>query len=256
MAFFPETAKEAASEVSKALIHSFVDNLGLAKFKSNPPPPFAPWKLTTEDPQLAIAVADEFRKIGVRQELCTIGIVKGKALKKVQSVFEGFWKDLKAQMGITGLPADVLTTPDSIGFHNYRPGTWTGNADDDDTQKALAYVQRLSSTRPISVELDPRDEGDNIMKDLQTVLALIKAKSDDTVRAEADAGNPEAAIDYALRYGFCCPNFILCCIFIHFLESNLASSVPRTDNSADSTSSKSYPAPTQHQSKNPWHTPS
>lgn len=109
-------------------------------------------------------------------------------------------------MGITGLPEEVLTTPDSVGFHNYHPGTWTGDVNDDDTQKALAYCERLSSTRPISVGDDPRDAGEKVFKDMQTVLRLINTKYADDVRAEADAGNAEAAIDYALRvqFGFEC----------------------------------------------------
>jgi hypothetical protein len=40
--YFPETGAEAAPEIVKALIHSFVHNVGLNKFEPNPPPAFAP----------------------------------------------------------------------------------------------------------------------------------------------------------------------------------------------------------------------
>ena len=39
----------------------------------------------------------------------------------------------------------------------------------------------------------------DIVKEIRTVLELINAKSTDQVRAEADEGNPDSAIDYALR---------------------------------------------------------
>jgi hypothetical protein len=199
LAYFPETGAEAAPEIAKALIRSFAHNFGLQKFEPNPPPAFAPWKFTTEDPQLAIAVADEFKKIGVRDELCKVHVVKGKPLVDAQKAFDGFWKSLKTQIGLTGLAGNAVVTPDSIGFHNYRPAAWVEHVNDDDTQKACAYAQRLSSTRPISVEIDPRDAGEKMMNELRIVLELINTKSAVEVRAQADAGNAEAAIDYALR---------------------------------------------------------
>jgi hypothetical protein len=260
MEFFPETGFEAAPEVAKALIHSFVDNFGLKKFELNPPPALAPWTLTTEDPQLAMAVGEELKKMGVRAELCKIHVVKGKALTTAQLAFDGFWKSLKTQIGITGLPGDVLTTPDSIGFANYRPATWVGDVNDDDTQKALAYAQRLSTTRPISVEIDPRDAGAGMVKEMQIVLELIDTKSTDQVRGEADAGNAEAAIDYALRYLLVLfpiyPTSILNFSSLVTLESNSASGVPPADNLAESIWSRSSRTLMPRRSTNPWPTPS
>jgi hypothetical protein len=148
---------------------------------------------------LSIAVADEFKKIGSRDDLCKIHVVKGKPLVDAQIAFDGFWKALKVQIGLTGLAGDALATPDSIGFHDYRPATWVEHVNDDDTQKACAYAQRLSSTRPISVGIDSRDAGEMMMNELRIVLELINAKSADEARAQADAGNAESAIDYALR---------------------------------------------------------
>jgi len=197
--FFPETGAEAAPEVSKALLHSFVDGMWLKNLKLIPPA-YAPWKLTTDDPQLAAAVADEFKKIGVREELCKIHVVKGKALVTAQTAFDEFWQTLKVQIGLTGLAGATITTPDSIGFHNFRPAVWVGDVTDSDVQKACSYAQRLSSTRPILVEIDPRDVGGEMAKEIRTIMELINTKSATQVRAEADAGNADAAIDYALRY--------------------------------------------------------
>jgi hypothetical protein len=206
IAFFPESGTEAAPEVSKALLHAFVDGFGTHRFVSNPPPPFAPWKLTTEDPDLAKFVREEFKKIGVRDQLCNINVVKGKALEIAHTAFDGFWKGLKSQIGLTGIVAAALTTPNSITFHDFHPTTTTthlgDDSDDDDsieTMKAIGYVQRLSSSHPISVKMDPYGEGQNMMEEMQTIMELFKTKSSEVVRKEADEGNAESAIDYALR---------------------------------------------------------
>ena len=203
IAFFPESGTEAAPEVSKALLHALVDGFGTHRFEPNPPPPFSPWKLTTEDPDLAKAVRGEFKKIGVRDQLCNINVVKGKALEIAHTAFDGFWKSLKAQIGVTGITAAALTTPTSITFHDFHPKTTTRLGDDSDDEdsieKAIEYVQRLSSSHPISVKMDPYDQSQNIMKEVQTIMELFKTKSSEVVRKEADEGNAESAIDYALR---------------------------------------------------------
>jgi hypothetical protein len=179
IAFFPESGTEAAPEVSKALLHAFVDGFGTHRFEPNPPPPFSPWKFTTEDPDLAKGVREEFKKIGVRDQLCNIKVVKGKALEIAHTAFDGFWQGLKAQIGVMGIVAAALTTPNSITFHDFHPKITTARlgdgSDDEDsieTMKAIGYVQRISSSHPISVKMDPYDKGQNIMKEVQTIMEL------------------------------------------------------------------------------------
>jgi hypothetical protein len=207
IAFFPESGTEAAPEVSKALLHAFVDGFGTHRFGPNPSPPFSPWEFTTEDPDLAKAVGEEFKKIGVRDQLCNIKVVKGKALEIAHAAFDGFWKGLKVQIGITGIIAAALITPSSIMFHNFHLKTTTTHLGDDSdnedsikTMKAVGYVQQLSSSHPISVKMDPYDQGQNMMKEVQTVIELFKTKSLEVVRKEADEGNTKSAIDYALQF--------------------------------------------------------
>ncbi|KIM75569.1 hypothetical protein PILCRDRAFT_98888 [Piloderma croceum F 1598] len=198
IAFFPESATEAAPEVSKALLHAFINSFGTHRFMLNPPPPFSLWKLTTEDPDLAKAIKEEFKKIS------------GKALEIAHTAFDGFWKGLKSQISITGIIAAALTTPTSIMFRDFHPRTTTtclgDDSDDDDdsieTMKAVGYVQRLSSSHPISVKMDPYNEGQNMMKEVQTIMELFKTKSSEVARKEADEGNTESAIDYALLLQF------------------------------------------------------
>lgn len=50
------------------------------------------------------------------------------------------------------------------------------------------------------VKMDPYDQGQNMMKEVQTVMELFKTKSSEVVKKEADEGNTESAIDYALRF--------------------------------------------------------
>ena len=240
MAFFPETGAEAAPEIAKALIHSFLHSFGLKQFERNPPPPFAPWKLTTEDPQLAIAVGDEFKKLGVRKELCKIHVVKGRALKKTQSAFEDLWGDMKKRLGLNTLQAALFIPPDSIGFHNFRPAVWVGNVNDSDFEKALAYAQRLGSVRPVSLDDDPREVGQDIRKMVEAILELVNIQSAEQVRAQADAGDAKSAIDYALRYARVLQRRSL---LNSIPESNSASGAPPADSSAEPTLSKRSPAP-------------
>ena len=71
--YVPQSGKEAAQEVAKALLYPFVNNLGQST-TANAPRAFAPLKLTREDKdQASAAVSDELKRIGVPPlQLCTI----------------------------------------------------------------------------------------------------------------------------------------------------------------------------------------
>ena len=139
-------------------------------------PLFAPWKLTTEDPDLAKVVREQFKEIGVWDQLCNIDVVKGKALEIAHTAFDSLWKGFKSQIGITGIVAVALTTPHSIRLYDFRQKTTTthlrNDSDDEDsieTIKAIGHVQRLSSSHPISVKMDPYDQGQNMMNEVQNI---------------------------------------------------------------------------------------
>jgi len=196
--YFPESGKEAAPEVAKALIDSFVTSFGTGKFQTKPAPAFAPWRLTTEDPSLAVAVGEEFKRLGLRDELCKIHVVTGPTLKKAEEAFARFFKSLKDQIGLTGIAAASIKTPGSIVFNlKVEPKQLRG---DENMDKALAYAQRLHTARPISsAPYDSSDAGNSLIGEMETVMKLIEVKAADVARAEADAGSPESAMDYALR---------------------------------------------------------
>ena len=111
--YFPESGKEAAPEVAKALLHAFVSKLGQSAIP-NAPPAFSPWKLTTVDKDLASAVSDEFKRIGVRPlELCNIGLSKPQTNAIMQEAFTGTRHFATAKMaaGFTGIAAAAIKTP-------------------------------------------------------------------------------------------------------------------------------------------------
>lgn len=197
--FFPESGVAAAPEICKALIHAFLDNFGNTKYDPNTPPPRAPWKLTTEDPTLAAAVGDEFKRLGVRApELWKIHSVSGRSLLKAQKAFDDFWETLKEGMGMRGIAAAALSAPQSITFNRFSQAKWVEDEDRDNTQKMLDYARQLSAATPLKPY--PASSRDDISEALTTVMDLLNEKTTKVVRAEAESGNPESAIDYAIRY--------------------------------------------------------
>jgi hypothetical protein len=92
IAFFPESGKEAAPELVKGLLHSFVNNLGL---KPGEKIFEAPWKLSTESKGLAEVVGEEFKRLGVRAEaLWTIGVSFSPVNDLARMVFEDYFDTL------------------------------------------------------------------------------------------------------------------------------------------------------------------
>lgn len=201
IAYFPELADEAAPELANALIHSFVNNFG----KATALPPSAPWKLITHDPALAIEIEKEFRKLGVREELCRIQISK-RYDSLAQSLCDDFFQGLKRSKGITGMLDALLDTPQSIGFYNFRPpaddhfiqveeGSGGGHIIGDvSLDRILGYTREFMNSR-----CKTTDFVEDLSGAVHDVLNLFQSKSVAVVRAEADAGNPESAIDYAFR---------------------------------------------------------
>ncbi|KAJ7141860.1 hypothetical protein C8R43DRAFT_584233 [Mycena crocata] len=195
--FFPDTAEEAAVEVAKALIHSFVDGFGIAKFERNPPPPRAPWALQTDDANLARAVGAELKRLGVKApEVCAVKFVPGpKITNQAQEQFEEVFTGMKKAMGMKDIASAALMTPSSITFSTWTLAPWVERASDL-SEAALAYTQRLNTARPISKE---QDTG-SFVQEIQVMMEVLRRRSTAEVRTEAEAGNPQANLEYALRY--------------------------------------------------------
>ncbi|KAK0469902.1 uncharacterized protein EV420DRAFT_1497412 [Desarmillaria tabescens] len=214
MMFFPETGKEAAPEVARGLIRAFLTSFGEIGMT-----PLAPWKLTTEDTDLATAVGAEFKRLGVRKELCKISVSQSNAVIARES-FEGFFKGLKSHMNFPEVASAAVSCPESIAFHNFTPPSSVSRAAanvrherDDDTilvETALAYANIRKNCIPIDFSKSVEDIwGAKIGKEIDNVLDMVESKPERVIKAKADAGNSEAALDYGfrLRNGLqCTPN--------------------------------------------------
>ncbi|KAF7985509.1 hypothetical protein HWV62_3721 [Athelia sp. TMB] len=199
--YFPESAEDAAPEVVKALLHSFLTSFGLGKFQNPPPPAYAPWKLTTDDKALAAAVGEELRFIGIKPELCTIGITRQNN-KQVDRAFGGLFKQMLKSMSVTGVVAEALVAPESIGFaNNARSRYWPPiKEDEEEMDRVLQYVQKLQSATFTNQEVSKLTA--RSMQHFQACMQELPRRSADSVRAAADAGDIDSAIQYALRIQF------------------------------------------------------
>ncbi|KAJ7645845.1 hypothetical protein B0H17DRAFT_1148281 [Mycena rosella] len=196
-AFFPETAKAAASEIAKALIHAFVTGLGTGKY-ANAPAPYAPWAFTTDDRGLATAVGAELKRLGVAAPgLCDVKFVPA-LRKQADAAFNNMFESMKAAIGLEGIGRLAFTAPTSISFSASKPAPWVEQKSDL-MEAALAYSQRLLSARPSLATAG--DMGD-LAKETQVTMEVLKQRDSATVRSRADAGDPQAALEYSLRLQF------------------------------------------------------
>ncbi|GKT60631.1 hypothetical protein ColTof4_00757 [Colletotrichum tofieldiae] len=66
-----EQAKKAATALLKLFIQNSITNQGSGSL-------IAPWSWATDDPELAATIGDELRRLGVKHELCHVGICSAK----------------------------------------------------------------------------------------------------------------------------------------------------------------------------------
>lgn len=93
--------KDRARKVAILLLKAFVSKLGMpdAPFK------FAPWEWVCEDTQLASAVAEALRALGVRNELCTVGVATDQEKNLAAERFAEFLESLVRTMRAAGASA-------------------------------------------------------------------------------------------------------------------------------------------------------
>ena len=211
--YFPESGKEAAPEVAKALLHAFVNKLGQSAIP-NAPPAFSPWKLTTIDKDLASAVSDELKRIGVRPlELCNIGLSKPQTNAIMQEAFTRLFASIKRAAGYTGIAAAAIKTPQPFIFWNFKldplkdlslPAELGGDPVDfeqvEKLQLPLKYIQTLTNSRPPDPnELDTKSAMARFGPEMQVLLKMLDERPEGVVKADADAGDADAALDYGVR---------------------------------------------------------
>jgi hypothetical protein len=205
-AFFPESCKEAAPELAKGLLHSFVNNLGL---KLGEKIFGAPWELSTESKGLAEAVGEEFKRLGVRAEaLWTIGVSSSPVNDLALEVFHDYFDTLIESIGLSGLPPGAIAIPKSIVFSTCKVDSEplhieANSVEEQEFNLTWHYVQLREAASP-RIELDPSSNQMSARHKTFTAihrfLMGLKERTEEVVRAEADAGDPEASVDYGLRY--------------------------------------------------------
>jgi hypothetical protein len=188
--FFPESGAEAAPEVAKALIHAFLDGFG-----SQAATPFAPWSLSTDDSELATEVAKEFKRLGIREDLCSIRATKAHE-KTADEAFAGVWETMTQ---IIGPPVMVMFPPDGISFSVLKPKPWGEDGDLDEMEKALKYALAFYQVGLDAKRLSNSQIASKTMENTQAAMELLESTSSEEVQKEADAGNDAAALDYAVR---------------------------------------------------------
>ncbi|KAK0450068.1 hypothetical protein EV421DRAFT_1990218 [Armillaria borealis] len=195
MSFFPETGKDAAPEVAKALIRAFLTSFGVAG-----KPPLAPWKLTTDDVDLAFAVGEEFKRLGILQVLWKIP-VSPINMRMAYVAFDDFFKSLKRQLGLSMADSIAFQTPQSVGFHNFTPPDAVLAPADSILNKTMAYAQKRMNCRPqdMSKPYDSSAMYATAMKEAEIIHKQLELKPENVLKVEADSGSAEAALDYGLR---------------------------------------------------------
>ena len=202
--FFPESGKEAAPEAAKTILYSFVNNMGNNQMMgSRAPPAFAPWKLTTDDRSLAVAVGNELKRLGVRPDaLCKIGVSRPSVNRLADTVFTRVFSRMKQYLFSDPTISDVISTPTSIGFENFKlddpPLNLHGMNGLPDL--LMKYVQLWKNCEPPGPgELDSSAMLAGIQLGVAMLERKLLEKPEAIIKAQADRGSPEAALDYGLR---------------------------------------------------------
>ncbi|KAK1233896.1 hypothetical protein PQX77_002919 [Marasmius sp. AFHP31] len=193
--FFPETAEHAAPEVAKGLVKHLKNDLYVFTEGGSG----SGTSVSTDDPTLSKAVAAELKKLGYpRAQVQTKSIVL-----LAQREFDDAFREMKrkASPPLNPTVASLLQTPESIGFHNFRPPSLETFPDvENEVQERQArvtqYLQYLTNARPAQSLTDLRF---NIMEEMAMLERLFVAKPLDVIKREAEQGVAESQLDYALR---------------------------------------------------------
>ncbi|KZV95770.1 hypothetical protein EXIGLDRAFT_834143 [Exidia glandulosa HHB12029] len=189
LTWFPETPEEAAAEVARALVHSFVDNMGLGKFERHPPPPTAPWSWMTMEPALAAAVGKELSRMGVAASLLQNVKVSSEDVQAIAN--ESFTPVFRSIC-----PHPAVPVPEAINFGVVSIEEKVPHYEDA-TAFALAYYQLRQNNTPPQSNIDDTPAFDPTV--VQQTYDILRSAPTTEVKARADAGNPGAALDYGLR---------------------------------------------------------
>ncbi|KAF9480881.1 hypothetical protein BDN70DRAFT_992367 [Pholiota conissans] len=195
--FFPECSREAAPEVARAIMHTFLSNMG-----RRGPPPSAPWKLITPDKALRSAVNEEFRRIGIHSSLEIVE--PSPAIRSIaDDAFDTKFSILVNRNGITGWELTEMIIPESIIFSETTeaaPPVIMGKKTEWDI--CTAYVRHIMEARPINQFSESATIISEMGKEIRLLQDRLVKFPEAVLRARADNGDHEAALDYGMRLRF------------------------------------------------------
>ncbi|KAF9480871.1 hypothetical protein BDN70DRAFT_832069 [Pholiota conissans] len=188
--FFPESVKEATPEITKSILHIFVNKLNTTSLKTP-----APAKLSTRDRELAPSVTVELKRLNVRpSDFYRVSICTPQVDRLTDTLFEPIFQTMKKEAGYTGAAGRIIPTPESIGLWNFRLDPVLPDRNPSFAQDQTNYLQlRTNAGLPTAKAADMSRQ----------FAYLTSVMQDDPkslfVKAGADDGNPDDALDYALR---------------------------------------------------------
>ncbi|PPQ82207.1 hypothetical protein CVT26_009201 [Gymnopilus dilepis] len=210
--FFPESAREAARVVGKALVWCFVNVFGreqgiMGAGRSAPPKQVRPWKLTTSDSDLAEEVGREFRRIGVvPEELHTIAVSGNSTNALMDLAFADLFAQLKLKS--PSLVGTTIAPPTYIGFSTFKPvlpdPDVVGSPDDTPAlrqfNRAMRYLEKSWNAQPLRVaEVETKVVRQMRTEDVLGMLRRVERRPWGLIREDADGGDVDAAFEYGLR---------------------------------------------------------
>ncbi|KAL0960412.1 hypothetical protein HGRIS_005454 [Hohenbuehelia grisea] len=208
--FFPETPQEAAGPIALAILRAFTNNVFAAPWETattSSVPPIAPWKLMTDNEALAAAVGAELRRLGVKEEVCAIGISSPSIVEVARESHEELVRTMLTSLRVSKDIEKTFKPPSSLSFDTViaSPPPWLQRDLDHSRleadmplQSKLAYARIVHNAKPGS-SLAPACVPSLLADSVQKVERLLNDKPESTVKKEAEAGLATSMVDYGLR---------------------------------------------------------
>lgn len=164
----------------------------------------APTELLTHGSDVAAALSQELKHLGVQNARATVKAVSERFVDQADERFREFYNTLKKSMGLTDIMIAAISAPQAINFGIIRPpevppslslqGENPGHA-----ELCLAYCQRLTNARPSPDGHDKSEFQAKLMREWELIIKLTENKPAAVIKKDADDGVPKAVLDYGLR---------------------------------------------------------
>ncbi|KAL0945245.1 hypothetical protein HGRIS_000756 [Hohenbuehelia grisea] len=153
---------------------------------------YAPWKLSTDDRKLALAVGAQLKRLGINESLCNIGVSPASVIRTADTAFNRVFKSLVEATGVPAAAAPLVKAPQSVGFNLKLPAipycVQRIGADRDGPDMKLAFAQALMNARPTTSAgaHDQRKAQEQLLRELESINRLAQTKPEEVIKKEAD----------------------------------------------------------------------